>query len=93
MINPKARPEDYITGFGLTIHEFDLVRSLPDSSHCFLVRHGKESVVVRLDLTGERDLLTILSGREANVRLLDDLRKSTGDAPENWMSLFLEQAA
>lgn len=93
MVNPKARAEDYINGFGLTAHEFDLVRSLPDSAHCFLVRHGKESVVVRLDLTGERDLLTILSGREANVRLLDDLRKSTGDAPENWMSLLIEQVA
>lgn len=93
MVNPKARAEDYINGFGLTTHEFELVRSLPDSAHCFLVRHGKESVVVRLDLTGEKELLTILSGREANVRLLDDLRRTTGDAPESWMKLLLERAA
>ena len=93
MVNPKARAEDYINGFGLTSHEFELVRSLPDSAHCFLVRHGRESVLVRLDLSGEKDLLTILSGREANVRLLDDLRRTTGDDPKGWMSLLLERAA
>src|SRR3546814_10804634 len=69
MINPKARAEDYINGFGLSQHEFELVRTLPDSSHCFLIRHGRESVVARLDLSGERDLLTILSGRESSVRV------------------------
>ncbi|MDE2404402.1 MAG: VirB4 family type IV secretion/conjugal transfer ATPase, partial [Sphingomonadales bacterium] len=45
MINPKARAEDYIDGFGLTQHEFELVRTLPDNSHCFLIKHGNESVV------------------------------------------------
>src|SRR3546814_20245576 len=50
MANPKARAADYVEGFGLTAHEFELVRSLPDSAHCFLVKHGNESVVVRLDL-------------------------------------------
>lgn len=93
MVNSKARPEDYINGFGLTSHEFDLIRSLPDSAHCFLVRHGNESVLVRLDLSGEKDLLTILSGREANVRLLDDLRKVAGDDPKAWMAELLERAA
>ena len=92
MINPKANAEDYIQGFGLTAHEFDLVRTLPDSAHCFLIKHGSESVVARLDLTGERDLLTILSGREKTVRLLDALREEKGDAPAGWMQSLLEQA-
>jgi type IV secretion system protein VirB4 len=93
MINPKARAEDYIDGFGLSRHEFDLVRTLPDNSHCFLVRHGKDSVVVRLDLTGERDLLTILSGREKTVRLFDEIVTGTGPDPAHWLSSLLEQAA
>jgi hypothetical protein len=54
MINPKARSEDYIDGFGLSPHEFELVRGLPDSSRCFLIKHGAESVVARLNLAGER---------------------------------------
>jgi type IV secretion system protein VirB4 len=92
MINPKANAEEYIDGFGLTAHEFDLIRTLPDSAHCFLIKHGSESVVARLDLMGERDLLTILSGREKTVRLLDVLREEKGDAPASWMQSLLEQA-
>ncbi len=92
MANPKARAADYIEGFGLTAHEYELVRSLPDSAHCFLVKHGNESVVVRLDLTGERELLTILSGRERTVRLLDQLRAERGDAPEAWYDALVERA-
>ena len=93
MVNPRARAEDYMNGFGLTAHEFDLIRTMPDSQRCFLIKHGADSVVARLDLAGERDVLTILSGREANVRILDDLRRTTGDDPARWMKLLLERAA
>jgi len=92
MINPKARAEDYIDGFGLTPHEFELVRTLPDNSHCFLIKHGNESVVARLNLTGEKDLLTILSGRECTVRLFDELADDIGADPADWMSPLLERA-
>ena len=92
MVNPKANADDYMTGFGLTAHELDLIRTLPDTAHCFLIKHGGESVVARLDLSGEKELLMILSGRERTVRLLDSLRSQTGDAPEAWMSRLLEQA-
>lgn len=85
MINPKARAEDYIDGFGLTPHEFELVRTLPDSSHCFLIKHGNDSVVARLNLSGEQDLLTILSGREATVRFYDELAGASGVAPADWI--------
>ena len=92
MANPKARDADYVDGFGLTAHEFDLVRMLPDNAHCFLVKRGGESVVVRLDLTGEKDLLTVLSGRERTVRLLDEIRAASGDDPADWMPRLLEVA-
>lgn len=92
MVNPKARVEDYVEGFGLTRHEYELIKSLPDSTHCFLVKRGGESVLARLDLTGEKDLLVILSGRERTVRLLDGIRQRVGDAPEDWMLPLLEVA-
>jgi type IV secretion system protein VirB4 len=91
MINPKARPEDYVDGFGLTQHEFELIRTLPDNSHCFLIKHGNESVVARLNLTGEDDLLTILSGREATVRRFDELTESTRLNPGDWMAALMER--
>ncbi len=91
MINPKARAQDYIEGFGLTEHEYDLVRTLPDSAHCFLIKHGQDSVVARLDLSGEAELLTILSGRERTMRIFDEVRASTGDDPANWMAPLMER--
>ena len=92
MTNPKARAVDYIDGFGLTPHEFEIVRTLPDDAHCFLIKHGTESVVVRLNLTGESDILTILSGRERTVRLLDEIRAEKGDDPADWIPSLLERA-
>jgi type IV secretion system protein VirB4 len=92
MANPKARAEDYVGGFGLTPHEYELIRTLPDNAHCFLIKHGTDSVVARLNLTGEQDLLTILSGRERTVRLLDEIRAQTGDDPAEWIPRLLEVA-
>jgi len=84
MPNAKARAEDYCTGFGLSAHELDLIRALPATSHCFLVRHANHSVVIRLDLSGMSEMLTVLSGREASVRKLDELRARLGDDPAAW---------
>lgn len=92
MANPKAQARDYCAGFGLTPHELDLVRSLPDNAHAFLVKHGNDSVVVRLNLSGEAELLTILSGRERTVRLLDAIRARTGDDPAAWLPELLKVA-
>jgi type IV secretion system protein VirB4 len=82
--NPRARFEDYCEGFGLSTHELELVRQLPAHSRCFLIRHANHSVVARLDLGGQADILTVLSGREASVRRLDTLREQVGDAPAAW---------
>jgi type IV secretion system protein VirB4 len=90
--NPKAQATEYVEGFGLTEHELELVRTIPDTAHCFLIKHGNDSVVARLNLTGEKDLLTVLSGRERTVRLLDEIRLATGDDPADWLPRLLEVA-
>jgi type IV secretion system protein VirB4 len=84
MPNAKARAEDYCDGFGLTEHELGLIRNLPSHSRAFLVRQPDASVVVRLDLAGAPEVLTILSGRESTVRRLDLLREAVGDDPADW---------
>ena len=84
MPNARARPEDYCDGFGLTSHELALIRTLPAHSRCFLIRQPDASVVVRLDLSGAPEVLTVLSGREASVRRLDLLREAVGDNPADW---------
>ena len=92
MVNPKAQEADYCGGFGLTAHELDLVRTLPDTSHCFLIKHGNDSVVARLNLSGMPDLLTVLSGREGSVRRLDEIRAHVGDDPTAWLPHLLGHA-
>ena len=84
MPNARARAEDYCEGFGLTTHELDIIRTLPAHSRCFLIRQADASVVVRLDLSGMPEVLTVLSGRESIVRRLDSLREQYGDAPAAW---------
>ena len=84
MPNARAQPEDYCDGFGLTAHELDLIRALPNASRAFLVKHGNHSVVARLDLSSMPDILTVLSGRESTVRQLDDLRLQYGDDVAAW---------
>ena len=47
---------------------------------------------MRLNLASEPDLLTVLSGRERTVRLLDGLRAEIGDDPALWLPLLLQAA-
>jgi type IV secretion system protein VirB4 len=84
MPNARAQEADYCLGFGLTAHELGLIRALPPQAHCFLIKQAGRSVVARLDLSGMPDLIKLLSGREATVRRLDELRAALGDAPELW---------
>ncbi|WP_341907817.1 VirB4 family type IV secretion/conjugal transfer ATPase [Sandarakinorhabdus limnophila] len=92
MANASAQASDYMDGFGLTAHEYELVRTIPDSARAFLVKHGNDSVVVRLNLASEPALLTVLSGRERTVRLLDGIRAQVGDDPSVWLPRLLAAA-
>jgi type IV secretion system protein VirB4 len=92
MPNPKAQARDYIEGFGLTEHEFDLVRGLPDHLRCVLIKQANVSVVARIDMSGMPEILTILSGREKSVRHMDSLRAEHGDDPAGWLPQLVEAA-
>ncbi len=87
--NPRAQKEDYCDGFGLSGHELEIVRSLPEQSRCFLIKKGTDSVVARLDLSGSPEIVRILSGREHTVRALDRLRAQYGEASEKWLPILL----
>lgn len=87
--NSRARAADYVEGFGLTEHEFELVRTLPDTSRCFLIKRGDHSVVARLDLSGLSGELAVLAGTERTVRRLEGLRGELGDAPDAWLEPFM----
>lgn len=86
--NARAEATDYCGGFGLSEQEFALIKGLAPESRCFLLRHGTDSVVARLDLTGMDDFLAVLSGRTETVALLDSIRAECGDAVHQWYDTF-----
>jgi type IV secretion system protein VirB4 len=87
----KADAPGYCDGFGLTPQELTVIRELGESSRCFLVKHDATSVVARLDLAGEDDLLAVLSGREDTVQLVDAIRAEVGDDPAVFLPVFYER--
>ena len=92
MPNSSAQADDYIGGFGMTEDEFAIVKTMPEGARAFLVKHGSDSVVVRLNLASQPELLTVLSGREKTVRMLDKLRAELGDDPADWLPRLVAAA-
>lgn len=86
--NPKADRLDYVDGFGVTESEFQVIRSLPDNSHMFLVKQNSHSVVAWLDLEGFDDELALLSGTTENIALADSVIKEYSSDPEKWIPEF-----
>ncbi len=90
MPNAKAKEKDYCEGFGLTEHEFMLIRSIPDHLRCVLIKQANMSVVARLDMSGMPEKLALLSGREKSVRKMDSLREEYGDDPALWVQQLVD---
>ncbi len=88
--NPRADENDYCKGFGVSRHELKIIRKLRPESRSFLLRHGTDSVIARLDLTGLDDFIAVLSGRTQTVQYMHDLMHQYGPAPENWLPAFIE---
>ncbi len=88
--NARASEKDYCEGFGLSKHELTIIRELTPESRCFLVRHGNDSVIARLDLSGMEDFISVLSGRTETVNLMHDIMARHGTAPEQWLPVFLK---
>ena len=51
MANPSRGPE-ISGGFRSHAARIELIRTLPDNAHCFLIKHGTDSVVARRNRTG-----------------------------------------
>lgn len=77
--NEKASWEDYgPEGFGLSMAEYEIVKSLPLQSGECLLKQGSVSVRVQMPMRGLVDELNILSGREANTKIFDEVLAELG---------------
>ncbi len=91
--NHKATFEGYCGAFKLSEQEYEIVKSLNPADRCFLIKHGQDSIIARLDFRGLEDFVRILSATAQNLGALDEIRERKGDAPEAWMEEFLEKAS
>jgi type IV secretion system protein VirB4 len=93
--NSSADEKVYKDNFGLSDHEFELIKSLPDDQHFFLLKFGrstnKQSVVIRANLSGMEDEIAVISAREETLLLLDKIRAEVGDDPCIWLPIFHER--
>ncbi len=85
MPNPRATADDYVHGLKRTRAEFEALRELPKGSGLFLLCQGDKSTIAQLPLHGMDDDIAILSGREATVRLMEDVAGNVGDDPADWL--------
>ncbi|TCM48374.1 type IV secretion system protein VirB4 [Rhizobium sp. PP-F2F-G48] len=86
--NPRADEESYIRRFGLTVKEFNFIRTTPPEKRTFLIKHGNDSVIARLDLNAMPDMVKVLSGRKESIEECGRLRDALGDDPLAWLPPF-----
>ncbi|WP_218813527.1 VirB4 family type IV secretion/conjugal transfer ATPase [Rickettsiella endosymbiont of Dermanyssus gallinae] len=88
--NPMADRKTYMEHFGLSEREFELIKTLPNESHYFLLNYGrgKTSVVLRANLQGLEDEIAVISGRTETIALLDTIRAEVGNDPSIWLPIF-----
>jgi len=89
--NARASEDHYCGGFGLSRHELKIIQDLTPESRCFLLRHGNNSVIAKLDLSGMDEFIDILSGRTETVRIVEKLIKNHGSRPDQWLQHFKER--
>jgi type IV secretion system protein VirB4 len=86
--NPRADEESYIKRFDLTMKEFNFIKVTPPEKRTFLIKHGNDSVIAKLDLSAMPDLVKVLSGRKETIEECARLRELHGEEPKHWLARF-----
>jgi type IV secretion system protein VirB4 len=91
--NPKADDESYRKAFRLSAREVEWIRTSVPEQRSFLIKHGQDSVIAKLNLSGMSDLIKVLSGRTETVAELELLMETVGTDPAIWLPIFMERAS
>ena len=71
--NAKADDESYRRAFQLSDREMRWIRETVPEARSFLIKHGQDSVIAKLDLGGMPEFIKVLSGRTETVAELYSL--------------------
>ena len=89
---PNLKATDvYRKAFLLSEREHHLIKTIDPGSRFFLIKQGVDAVIARVDLSGMRDVINVLSGRADTVIVLNEVIKEHGDDPEVWIPIFNEK--
>jgi len=91
--NAKADDESYRKAFQLSDREMRWIRETVPEARSFLIKHGQDSVIAKLDLGGMPEFIKVLSGRTETVSELYSLMGEVGSAPEAWLPMFMGRTA
>lgn len=96
LLNSEATEEQYMGGLNLTRSEFDIVKNgrnllKLEGEGYVLIKKGSESTLAQMDLRGMNDMLAVLSTTDANLDILDEIRKEHGDDPRIWLPIFFQR--
>lgn len=87
--NPDADETVHRTRFKLTAAEYNFVTRTDKAARSFLIKHGNDSVVAKLNLKGMPDVLKVLSADKDTLAEMDRLRAIHGDDPKGWLHPFM----
>jgi len=91
--NAKADDESYRKAFQLSERETRWIRETVPEARSFLIKHGQDSVIAKLDLGAMPEFIKVLSGRTETVAELYKLMGEVGSEPEAWLPLFMGRAS
>ena len=91
--NPMAKYETYVDKLGLSQQEYEIIKTMDNDAHYFLLNYGrgKESVVLRANLAGLEEEIAVISAREQSLNVFDTVRHEVGEKEEQWLPLFYER--
>jgi type IV secretion system protein VirB4 len=86
----KLAGESYEEIFKLSKEEYEIVKNLNKDDRKFLLRHGPDSIVAKLNLEGMDRELAVLSANDERLKKMEDAISEKGDKPENWLPKYFE---
>jgi type IV secretion system protein VirB4 len=87
--NPDADRKVHCEDFSLSDAEFRWLTRVDKTERSFLIKHGRDSVVARLNLKDMPDIVKVLSSDKDSLAEMDRLRARHDDNLEKWLPEFM----
>lgn len=91
--NTKAKESRhaYRENWGLSEAEFDMLLEMETRRRQFLLRQGGDAVVAELNLATLPNELSVLSGSDETVTIMEEAIAESSDTPEHWLPIFYDK--